>query len=161
MARRQPEEAGSRNRRRTRKIALTIALGLPTALLLLPTTLILLAGMLPTIVAYLTDRDPEKIAPITVGALNLCGVVPYLLDMWLGTHSTSAALAVLRDPMAWLAMYGAAAMGWAFYLGIPPSVASFIAWSNTRKITKFERQQQELVEEWGSAITGDDMDQRV
>ena len=33
---------------------------------------------------------------------------------------------VLTDPFAWLVMYGAAGLGWAFYYGIPPAVAGWV-----------------------------------
>ena len=44
-----------------------ILLIIPAALIVLPTSILFGVGMIPTIVAYVVDRDPDKSAPITVG----------------------------------------------------------------------------------------------
>jgi hypothetical protein len=54
---------------------------LPVGLIFLPSTILLAAGMIPTAVAYVVDRDPDKTAPMTVGGLNLAGVVTFLISL--------------------------------------------------------------------------------
>src|SRR3954469_25210120 len=84
---------------------------LPVGLIFLPSTILLTAGMIPTAVAYVVDRDPDKTAPMTVGGLNLAGVVTFLISLWQAGHTMAALTKVLTDPFAWLVMYGAAALG--------------------------------------------------
>ena len=71
--------------------------------------------MVPTLVAYIVDRNPLKYPSRTVGYLNFCGCLPYALRLWTGDHSVDAVIGILVDPFAWFAMYGAAAVGWLIY----------------------------------------------
>src|SRR5690349_5851955 len=81
----------------------------PIGLIFLPSTILLAVGMIPTVVAYVVDRDPDETAPMTVGGLNLAGVVTFLISLWQAGHTMTALTKVLTDPFAWLVVYGAAA----------------------------------------------------
>ncbi len=49
----------------------------------LPTVVILLIGMLPAWVAFIVDPNPAKAAGKCVLSLNLVGIAPYLMDLWM------------------------------------------------------------------------------
>lgn len=132
---------------------------LPAALVVLPTTIVFGVGMIPTIVAFVVDRDPEKPAPITVGGLNFCGCMPYAIDLWKHGHTIGAAAKVFADPLAWLVMYGAAAIGWAFYYGIPPMVANAEVMRAEKRIEVLRKKKVALVQEWGPQVAGDLFDE--
>jgi hypothetical protein len=126
----------------------------PAGLIFLPSTILLAAGMIPTAVAYVVDRDPDKTAPMTVGGLNLAGVVTFLISLWQAGHTMAALSKVLTDPFAWLVMYGAAGLGWALYYGIPPAVVGWVVMRAESRISQRIEEQQELIALWGTEVNG-------
>ena len=122
--------------------------------LFLPTSIVLGAAMVPTIVALLTDQDPEKYATLTVGPLNFCGVLPMAITLWSGENSLTQALRLLSDPVNWLMMYGAAGLGWMLFYMIPPVVAAFVVRRHEAEIARLTEHQEKLVEEWGAEVAG-------
>ena len=148
----------SRSRRKQSSSATITALVilLPAGLIFMPMAVLLAVGMIPTAVAYVVDRDPDKTAPMTVGALNFVGVVAYAIALWQTGHSMAALTRLLTDPFTWLVMYGSAALGWGLYYGIPPAVAGWITMRAESRIARRVAEQQELVAEWGREVTGVD-----
>lgn len=132
-----------------------IVMGLVIAgLFVLPTMLVLVVGMLPTVVAYATDRRREKYAALCVGAMNFCGALPFVIDLWTKDYSFDGALAMISDPLVWLAMYGAAAVGWGL-ISITPSMVSVYVQARTEaRIARLRQRQKDLIEEWGPSVAG-------
>jgi hypothetical protein len=126
----------------------------PLGALMLPTTIMVVVGMIPTIVAFVIDRDPEKSAGMTVGSMNLCGVMPFLISLWQGGHTIDLAVQTLLHPFPYMMMYGAAAVGWLLYYGIPPMVAGGLAMRDTARSRDLDKKREALVEEWGFEVTG-------
>lgn len=136
-----------------------ILLIVPAALIVLPTTILFGIGMIPTIVAYVVDRDPDKSAPITVGGLNFCGCMPFAIDLWKHQHTIGAAAKVFADPLSWLVMYSAAAVGWGIYYGIPPMVAGMEVTRAEKRVEVLKQKKVALVQEWGPDVAGDYFDE--
>ena len=136
-----------------------ILLIIPAALIVLPTTILFGIGMIPTIVAYVVDRDPDKSAPITVGGLNFCGCMPFAIELWKHQHTIGAAAKVFADPLAWLVMYSAAAVGWGIYYGIPPLVAGMEVTRAEKRVEVLKQKKVALVQEWGPDVAGDYFDE--
>jgi hypothetical protein len=136
-----------------------ILLIVPAALIVLPTTILFGIGMIPTIVAYVIDRDPDKSAPITVGGLNFCGCMPFAIDLWKHQHTIGAAAKVFADPLSWLVMYSAAAVGWGIYYGIPPMVAGMEVTRAEKRVEVLKQKKVALVQEWGPDVAGDYFDE--
>lgn len=136
-----------------------ILLIVPAALIVLPTTILFGIGMIPTIVAYVIDRDPDKSAPITVGGLNFCGCMPFAIDLWKHQHTIGAAAKVFADPLSWLVMYSAAAVGWGIYYGIPPIVAGMEVTRAEKRVEVLKQKKVALVQEWGPDVAGDYFDE--
>lgn len=136
-----------------------ILLIIPAALIVLPTTILFGIGMIPTIVAYVVDRDPDKSAPITVGGLNFCGCMPFAIDLWKHQHTIGAAAKIFADPLAWLVMYSAAAVGWGLYYGIPPLVAGMEVTRAEKRVEVLKQKKVALVQEWGPDVAGDYFDE--
>lgn len=118
----------------------------------LPTVVLLFFGMLPTVVAYLIDRTPQKYATFCVGGMNFCGVFPYVLDLWNGFHSMANAFNILTDVFALLLMYGTAAFGWALFASIPPVVVSVLTVIAQRRVSTLRTNQRRIIEEWGEDV---------
>lgn len=138
------------------KAALVVAVCLaPLALFVLPTTILFIGGMVPTIVAFISDRTQEKYLPMVVGSLNFCGVMPAGFELWKGSSSTDRALDLLGDPFNLAMMLGAAAVGWVIYTVVPAMVAATMVWRNEQDIARWQSRQEALITEWGRGVTGD------
>lgn len=129
----------------------TVAVAL--AIFSLPTLIVLIPGMLPTAVARVCDRTAQKYATFCVGGLNLCGVFPYILNLWTENHDIQAAVMIISDIFALLVMYAAAGFGWLMFMAIPPVVAAFLNVLAQRRVTMLKANQEEIVREWGPEVT--------
>jgi len=120
----------------------------------LPLCLVFAAGMAPTIVAALTDINPKRYLLRTIAVLNLSGmIVPVAALLHHGLTIVGAA-EVLLDPYKWLWMYGAAALGWVCYLGMPPFARLYVDARAVRLEEDLQKRAQALVDEWGEEVTG-------
>ena len=129
-----------------------LVLAAPAALFAMPTALLFAVGLVPSFVAYIVDRDPDKTASMTVGPLNICGILPFTMDMWKHQHTMQAATHALGDPLTWLVMYGAAAVGWALYFLVPPIVTNFEVMRAESRIESLNGRKKDIVEEWGGDV---------
>jgi hypothetical protein len=131
------------------------ALGLGTGIALgvaLPTGLLLLVGLLPAAVAFMSDIHPEKTTARPVLCLNLAGLLPALKTLWLGGHDIRALASILGDPMTLLLAYGAAAFGFALARTIPYGVLLTLEAKAAATIKLLEARQEELRAAWGDAV---------
>jgi len=115
----------------------------------LPTVPIVLLGMIPTAVAAFVERGPQKTAAICVAGLNFAGVAPFVAVLWKGPNTLYHSIAILSDAYSWLAMYGAASLGWLLCLALPPIAASILKIVSAQQIADLHAQQAKLREEWG------------
>jgi len=118
----------------------------------LPTVFLFFFGMLPTFVAYIVDRAREKYATFCVASMNFCGVYPYLMELWVESHTIIAATNIMADVFALVIIYGAAAFGWVIYTSVPPVVSSFLSVMAQQRVNTLRAQQRKLIEEWGEAV---------
>jgi hypothetical protein len=118
----------------------------------LPTVMVIVFALLPTFVAFIVDRTPGKSAVICVGSLNLCGVFPYLIDLWTGDNSMDEAILILTDVFSLVVIYGASAFGWMIFQSLPPIVATFITILAQRRVSSLRSAQSKFIEEWGSDV---------
>ncbi len=118
----------------------------------LPTACILVPGMLPTLCALIGDRDKEKAAGITVGAMNAAGVAQMVIELWKRGHDFDTAFTLLTQPGNWLIMYGAAAMGWMIYFIVPTIVASFMTAGSETRLQTLRNNLEELKRIWGPDV---------
>jgi hypothetical protein len=148
--------AGGRKRRKTsgKGIVTVLLILFPAGLIFLPSTILLAVGMIPTAVAYVVDRDPDKTARMTVGGMNLAGVAAFLITLWKGGHTMAGLSKILTDPFSWLVMYGAAGLGWTLYYGIPPAVVGWVILRGESRIAQRIEEQRELIALWGTEVNG-------
>jgi hypothetical protein len=135
---------------------ITVAVILVTALAMtaLPLCILVLMGCLPTIVAMLVDRHRRRYLARTVGAMNLAGVLPSALKMWMVGISFHSLLQVINGPANWLVMYGGAAAGWMLYFAVPPIFSMVFQVNVDETQRRLEARAKALVEEWGEEVTG-------
>lgn len=148
-----PVDDFQRRRQRSTRISWIIALALlPAALFAMPTAILFTIGMIPTMVALVIDRDPEKYAAVTVGSLNFCGVMPAAISLWQSGHTIDRATTLLLGPFNLLWILLGAAAGWLVYFAVPPLVSMTIGIKAKAEIERLGKRQQELIQEWGEAV---------
>lgn len=133
-----------------RFLALFIAIILVA--LFFDSVILLAAGMIPTGVAYLTDRGPRKHAARTVAWMNLAGCLIVILDLWSGGGSLDHAIELLMDPLNWVLMFGFAGIGWVIYFTLPPIVSGYLALSQEMQLKDLAKRQKTLEKEWGGDV---------
>ncbi len=109
--------------------------------------------MIPTLVAMVIDKHPQKTAWLTVGGMNLAGTIPAWMTLFDMGHTTPAAFQLIAEPMTVIMSYGGAAVGWLLYHNITPVVAGIILGRNERRLKAIDLRQKELVKKWGSEVT--------
>ncbi|MDD3029142.1 MAG: hypothetical protein PHS57_02525 [Alphaproteobacteria bacterium] len=119
---------------------------------MLPTVMILVVGLAPTYVAFLTDSDPEKTGATSVGAMNVAGMVPFLIDLWLKGQTQANAIAILSSSKSWLVILGAAAIGQLIIYAVPQAIATMsLAHAETR-IKALKKNLDLLKDSWGPEV---------
>ncbi len=118
----------------------------------LPTVMLMFFGMLPSLVAFIIDRTPQKSATFCVAGMNFCGVFGFLLDLWGGDHSVSGTFNMLTDVYVLLIMYSTAGFGWLVFHIVPPLVSSILTVVAQRRVAQLRSTQRHLIEEWGEDV---------
>ncbi|MDP2206044.1 MAG: hypothetical protein Q8K65_07025 [Alphaproteobacteria bacterium] len=126
-----------------------------TAMLFYPTTVLFCGCMLPAFVAALIDNKPDRTAGLTVGAMNLAGTVPALLDLWEMGGRIDHALALLLQPQTLLFAYAAAACGWVIYFQVPGVVSGVLVKRGQKRLVDIDRRQQDMIRKWGPQIAAE------
>jgi hypothetical protein len=121
----------------------------------LPTLVLLLVGMAPTLVAFfIMDRHPSKYTTRAVGYLNFSGCLPYAIDLWRagGVWDFEGLLMIVSNPFTLLVMYSMAAVGWLILFASPPVVAAYLAVTSDMREKTLKARQKELIEIWGRNV---------
>jgi hypothetical protein len=124
---------------------LAIGLGSPSLLVFM------IIALGPTIGAALHDKDPEKHSAIAVGAMSLAAMIPLVLAQF--TAKTGSGYHVLRDPFAWLSVYGAAGIGWGIHAAVPAITVMLSDLRAEWRRKDLLKLQDDLVEEWGPEVS--------
>lgn len=132
-----------------------LVFGIIAAIVFLPTTIVLLIGMVPTVVAALLDRTSEQVRGMTVGSMNLAGCAPFVLELWTTEHTPDRAVEIAFEPLAIVVMYAAAAMGYLIEWAMGGIVSTFLGQKAARRLREIAEQQEKLVARWGREVTGE------
>lgn len=125
-----------------------------SAILFMPTTILLVFGMLPTVAAAIVDRKGGARA-ISVGSMNLCGCVPFLLDLWTKSHTPAFAIELITDPRTVIVMYSAAGIGYMIDWALSGIVATIMIQRSTTRVKAIRKRQEEMIVRWGPEVTGE------
>lgn len=131
-----------------------IALGLflMASVLLLPFALLIAVGMLPTMMAALVDNRAERNITLTVGIMNLCGIVPSLVQLWQHGPTIVNAIAMIGNPVGLMMMFAGAAFGWLLVFAMPPLIGYVISVKAADTIIRLEQRMQQLRQVWGDSL---------
>jgi hypothetical protein len=133
---------------------LTLSVVVIAAALFLPTSMLLAIGMLPTAVMFVVDRTREKMRVLTVGAMNLAGCMPFVMDLWQHDHTIHTSLSYVSQPRTIVVMYFAAAIGYMIEWIVTALVASMAVQKAKARITAIEKRHAELQARWGNEVDG-------
>ena len=119
----------------------------------LPTVIILLIGLMPTITAILTDS--KNINKITViGCFNMAGVFVCLVNL-LNQYSANQEITILGNVFNIIIMLGAAALGMIIYFELPGLFVMISKSSAHRRLHNIENKLEKITSEWGQEIMND------
>ncbi len=153
-------KAGKKNKKKAKKrsgslwLNVFLACIILSALVFLPIAVVLFIGLLPTFVAFFVDRNKKKIKPITVGAMNMAGCAPFIMELWTTNISMPKALSIIGEPMAVIVIYSAAGIGYLIDWAVTVLVARFLYQRGGVRKTAIEKRQAELINRWGEEVNG-------
>lgn len=122
------------------------------AAVLMPSAILLCVLMVPSIVAFIVDRSPQRYLTMTVGLPNFCGVLPGLTKLWELGQTFDGAFSGISDPWNMMVAYSAAGFGWLIYFGTPLIVSSYLSISTEGKIKSIRSYQDVLIDAWGEGV---------
>ena len=114
----------------------------------LPMTFVMVMGLIPTYVAYFTDKRPQKYISICVACFNVCGLVITLLQFWLSGSNINNAIKTLSTPTTWLTLLGCSAVGWVLVYVIPIITKTYLRLTYEFKISSLKKSRDNLSKLW-------------
>lgn len=121
----------------------------------LPTTVLLFVGMLPTVVARVVDRTPERTKSLTVGFMNFAGCFPFWYQLVESGHKIDNAMLILSDPMTIVIIYASALVGYGIEMVMTVIVAGLMVQKGQSRLKSIKSHQEEMVKKWGPEVTGE------
>ncbi len=123
------------------------------ALLSAPALLLFVAGGLPTFAAWIGDTDERKTTAYTVGVMNVCGIIPFVIQVLPYGHSFIKAGHVIQDVYTWFFIYLAAGLGWIILSVLPEVIRWFIGFRLEQQRRQLEKRRDKLIDEWGEKVS--------
>jgi hypothetical protein len=134
---------------------LFLVLAVIIGVMLLPSTFLLMIGMVPTMVAGFVDRSKRGAKVLTVGSMNLSGCSPFLFDLWMQGHTFDTSMKIALNPQAIIVMYSAAGVGYLLDWAMTGVVSKIMVQRGEARARVIREQQQQLIERWGRKVTGE------
>lgn len=136
------------------KLQIFLIMILMLSIAFLPTAVILFIGLMPMFVAFFVDKSKNKTKAVTVGAMNLAGCMPFLMELWTTEATLNKAFSIVLDPMAIIVIYSAAGVGYIIDWALTLLVANFLYQRGVARKKAIEKRQEELIERWGEEVSG-------
>lgn len=154
-ARKKPRKvAKQKSGKNSSKLHLFLVISILLAAVFLPTAFLLVIGLAPMATAFFVDRTKKKTKVITVGAMNLAGCMPFLLELWMTDHSLEKAFSIMLDPMTVIVIYCAAGVGYTIDWALTLLIASVLYQRGMARKKAIEKRQGALIERWGEEVAG-------
>lgn len=129
-----------------------ILLAIPIAAVLLPSCLLLLVLMMPTMVVFVVDGSPGRKFVVTVGMMNLAGSVPALAELWSQGQSFEAAFDGMSNVFSWAGALMASGIGWLIYWIMPPIISNYQGIASKTQVLALRAKQKKLIATWGEEV---------
>ncbi len=126
-----------------------------TAVAVLPTTVILFIGMMPTIVVRITDKSKDRSRVLTVGFMNFAACFPIWFQLVKGGHKFDVALSLVADPFNIVMMYAGALIGYLIEWSLSGFIAGMMVQRGHKRLEAIKKTQEEIIERWGREVSGE------
>ncbi|MFN7901864.1 MAG: hypothetical protein ACK5O1_03395 [Holosporales bacterium] len=113
-------------------------------------------GMLPGLVAWSWDKNPNKRIALSVIIMNAAGIAPTLIRVLPLGWSLAAGFEILNDAREWLGILSAAGVGWGIIIVTPQIIRTILIWHHQSGIKYNVGLQKKLIESWGEKISVSD-----
>lgn len=155
-ARQQPARASApRGIRVQVPVLLLLGFGVAAAAAAAPAVTALVAcGLLPTLVVLALDWSEGQNTALTVGSMNVAGVVPFMPALLSHGSPAITPASLLGETTALVVMYAAAAAGWLLIALLPGLFALLDHEDMRQRREALRRVQARLEEEWGEEARG-------
>lgn len=131
---------------------LALLLLVPLAMVFLPTTAVIVTGMIPTLVALVVDSSSRRYLTTTVGGLNLLGCFYFLHVLWSMPQGVSAVMVTLGSSYGWLSALTGAGCGWLLFLAMPTVIRSIASTQARLRLFRLNREMDRMAEDWGPDV---------
>ena len=138
------------------KPALLLVLLLPVAALMAPIAIVMVAALVPSVVARIVDTHPNRYLTFTVLGLNLVGSLYFVHQVLTMGNDLEVVARVLQDSIGWLAALSGAGCGWLLFLAMPTLIAKMAEAQSALRMRRVHRDQTQLISEWGEAVARKD-----
>lgn len=125
------------------------------AVVFIPTTVLFLIGLMPSIIAGVMDPSREKSRLMTVGFANFAGLFPYWCQLIEKGHTLTGALNIVTDPSNIVIIYSAAVAGYIIEWGVSKFVIGIAIQNGKSRLSDIKKAQEALVKKWGPEVMGD------
>jgi len=156
MAKQAPSKAEPAKEAKGFKPALLLILLLPAAALLAPIAIVLVAALVPSMVARIVDSSPGRYLTFTVLSLNLVGALYFVHQVLTMGNELQVVAMVLQDSIGWLAALSGAGCGWLLFVATPPFIAKMAEAQSALRMRRVHRDQTQLISEWGEVVAAKD-----
>lgn len=156
MAKETPAKSGAAIQPRGFKPALLLILLLPVAALMAPLAIVLVAALVPSMVARIVDSGPGRYLTFTVFSFNLIGALYFVHQVLTMGSGLETVARVLQDSIGWLAALSGAGCGWLMFLAMPPLIAKMAEAQSALRLRRVHRDQTQLISEWGEVVAAKD-----
>lgn len=119
---------------------------------MLPTVVLVFAGMIPTLVALFIDKDRQHSSATAIGAMNCAGITPFVIDLWLKGQTMTTVVQILSEPSSWLIIFGAAAIGQMIVSIVPQAMATLTLAHSEIRIKNLKHNLELLKTSWGPDV---------
>lgn len=126
-----------------------------TSVAVLPTTLLIFIGMMPTVIARFTEKTRQGTRVLTIGFMNFAGCFPFWFKLMQGGHKFDVAVGLVTDPFNIVVMYGSAVVGYLIEWGLAGFIAGLMVQKGHKRLDEIKRIQEGLTKRWGLEVAGD------
>ncbi len=122
------------------------------AFVAMPTLIVLVVGLFPSVVAGLVDKSMTRMFGWCVTSCNIAGVFPSLFYLWTNTNSIDLAFQIVVNPYRLIAMYICASVGWVLFFTIPYIARYIVVIFAKKRVVSLESKRKELRDLWGEGV---------
>lgn len=120
----------------------------------LPTTLLLLVAMLPTLASLVTSTRGVGPRTSTIFAMNLAGCVPFVFKLWAGGNDFQLSLEIITNLRYMAVIYMSAAFGYMIDWVVTGLMSSFLYQRGMSRMKAIKKRQDFLISQWGADVSG-------